>query len=294
MLQQDFFARIMWNVILGVMFASALSKMASYNNREVSPQKHGVMKAFGCVFAVLSCWLSVILVMGIREITFPTLMQSPDFPRYVGADTLRSSIPTPSQYGAIQCSIAIFDFMGLSAYFLLYKSSNSRWYVKIGKFVTGWLLMTCYALAAKVYTFYALAAQLYISLIIFVALWLIIVLRINFINKRKRRESLVISSDSNATSNVTAHSDNITAHSDVVERANKGDNFAPAESEVADSIQTKNMVESDLDVCKSELYTKYKEDAMCKTIYCKHCGKQIDVNSTFCRYCGTSVSTGRV
>ena len=53
MLEHQFYIRVVLNVILGVIFAYSLYRMAVHKNREIAPKKHIAIKIVGGIMALL-------------------------------------------------------------------------------------------------------------------------------------------------------------------------------------------------------------------------------------------------
>ena len=149
MLEHQFYIRVVLNVILGVIFAYSLYRMAVHKNREVAPKKHIAIKIVGGIMALLCCLEIVSFVIFLRQIDFPISMNEP----FIGPNTIVRSADklliwgqaTYIQNMALTQSVGIFTSLGLSAYCFMFKSSCSKWYSKLGKFFLGAVLYALYA-----------------------------------------------------------------------------------------------------------------------------------------------------
>ena len=149
MLEHQFYIRLVLNVILGVIFAYSLYRMAVHKNREVAPKKHIAIKIVGGIMALLCCLEIVSFVIFLRQIDFPISMNEP----FIGPNTIVRSADklliwgqaTYIQNMALTQSVGIFTSLGLAAYCFMFKSSCSKWYSKLGKFFLGAVLYALYA-----------------------------------------------------------------------------------------------------------------------------------------------------
>lgn len=149
MLEHQFYIRVVLNVILGVIFAYSLYRMAVHKNREIAPKKHIAIKIVGGIMALLCCLEIVSFVIFLRQIDFPISMNEP----FIGPNTIVRSADklliwgqaTYIQNMALTQSVGIFTSLGLAAYCFMFKSSCSKWYSKLGKFFLGAVLYALYA-----------------------------------------------------------------------------------------------------------------------------------------------------
>ena len=75
MLEGQFYTRLMLNIIVGMMFAYAMVKMAIHNNQETPMIPHKTMRVFSFIFAGFAC-LSLIFCI---FTTYPTSAKSCDY-----------------------------------------------------------------------------------------------------------------------------------------------------------------------------------------------------------------------
>lgn len=149
MLEHQFYIRVLLNVILGVIFAYSLYRMAVHKNREIAPKKHIAIKIVGGIMALLCCLEIVSFVIFLQQIDFPISMNEP----FIGPNTIVRSADklliwgqaTYIQNMALTQSVGIFTSLGLAAYCFMFKSSCSKWYSKLGKFFLGAVLYALYA-----------------------------------------------------------------------------------------------------------------------------------------------------
>lgn len=149
MLEHQFYIRVVLNVILGVIFAYSLYRMAIHKNREVTHRKHIVLKIIGGILALLCCLEIVSFVIFLRQIDFPISMNEP----FIGPNSIVRSADKLLIWGqatyiqniALTQSVGIFTLLGIAAYCFMFKSSCSKWYSKLGKFFLGAVLYALYA-----------------------------------------------------------------------------------------------------------------------------------------------------
>lgn len=71
MLEGQFYIRLILNVIVGMMFAYALYKMAKHNNQETTPVPHKVMHVIGWFFIGLSILCLGVCIFYLTVVDFP-------------------------------------------------------------------------------------------------------------------------------------------------------------------------------------------------------------------------------
>jgi TPR repeat protein/predicted nucleic acid-binding Zn ribbon protein len=275
--------------------------MALYNNQEVEPKKHIMMKVFGSIFALLSCASVAGFIIYLREVEFPSRMLEP----FMGPGTIirPSSVPlvwgqpTGVQYKVLAQSLGIFSSLGLATYFWLFKSSRSKWYSKIGKFLLGLLLYSFYASATK---FNYFDIWEWVCPVLFLIVWFIIIRRKGTLPPSLPNDSTPVTSSNNTeSSELTSREQPAISHDEDLLR------YAPpsiSDEVVNDDVQNT----SDLQEATDSKIVKIEEPMDAAVVepvsddtpktqpdsaesmgrYCKYCGKPIEEDSRFCRYCG--------
>ncbi len=162
MLEDQFYVRILLNMAFGAMLVKAFYAMARYDNREAEPVSHIAMKAFGIFSAILSCVFFVLFAVSLREVSFPSAMLEPLVTPHTIVRTSDTALvwgrPDRVQNMVLTQSLAVFFFMGFAVYLCLFRSSRSKWRVKVGKFLMGvflWMLY-CSATALNYFDIYEL------------------------------------------------------------------------------------------------------------------------------------------
>jgi len=171
-------------------------------------------------------------------------------------------------------ALATFDFLGIGAYFLYFKSSNSKWWKKVLKF---FVVLLLYAFMASATNFHYFDFPEFISPILFFILWIVIV---NLKDK-------FIRCDISGRDNVEKESLGILAGS-LSEVSIDGNtvcsNSTDASHEKQRSIDTSiSLKEENKDVPKAQLDKQF----------CRHCGKKIEIDSVFCKYCGGRIDVSK-
>ncbi len=275
MFKEQFYIRLILNIIVGMMFAFALYKMAKHNNQETSPMPHKIMHVFGWIFIGLSIVCLCTCIYYLTIVDFPHQLRGP----FIGHSAIVRSTsavfywgyPTLIQNSVLTMALAIFDFLGISAYFMYFKSSNSKWWEKVLKF---FVVLLLYALMASSTNFHYFDFPEFVAPILFFILWLAIVnrkdspirpiddiipnkLAICIDNKEKNAKQPDISSCNVDEFSTSLRIDNI-----------------KVSTENNSSINSTLSTESNSD-------TKHNE-----VLFCRHCGKRIEKDSIFCKYCG--------
>lgn len=176
MFEGQFYIRLILNVIVGMMFAFALYKMAKHNNQEATPLLHKTMHVFGWIFIGISLLCLCMCIYYLSVVDFPQRLSGP----FVGSNTIVRSTsavfywgyPTLIQNLTLTMALATFVFLGIGAYFMYFKSSQSRWWKKVLKFFVVLLLYTFMASATN---FHYFDFPEFISPILFFILWIVIV-----------------------------------------------------------------------------------------------------------------------
>ena len=277
MFETQFYIRLILNIIIGNMFAYALYKMAKHNNQETVKKSHTIMHIFGWIFVGLSLLSLVICIYTLTIVDFPSQLIGP----FISSNEIirpSSAIfywgyPTNIQSSALNMAMSTFDSLGFGAYFLYFKSSNSKWWKKILKFIVVLLL---YAFMASATNFHYFDIFEFIVPILFIILWLIIV-------NRKDKPIKTNENDINETSSNTFENNSDISNMDTLTDSN-GDDDTFANSLKEDN----NVTEED---CSNETNSVLDidtnlEDKTDIAQFCRHCGKKIEPDSKFCKYCG--------
>lgn len=178
MLESQFYIRIVLNIIFGIMIVYAFYRMARRDNQESSPQKHTIMKVMVVICALVIVRCLWVFIGGIHDISFPHSMLQPYIPSGINVRTIDTPLvwgePTAEQSLILASTINLFAWLGIATYLLCFKSSQSLWYSKIGKFIVVCLLLASYASASHFNYFDILE---FITPIVFLVLWSLILLK---------------------------------------------------------------------------------------------------------------------
>jgi hypothetical protein len=289
MLENQFYTRLILNVIFGIMFAYALYRMAIFNNQETGPNKHIVLKIIGGMFIALSCFETIIFIYSLINIEFPETMIDP----FLGPNTIVRSSDVPLVWGqptftqsmVLNNAIGIFTFLSAATYCFLFKSSLSKWYTKIVKFFLGLLLCAFYVNATK---FNYFDFWEFVSPVLFILLFAYIIMRKPTTSKNgvavvDKREDSTIDTQSQSYNDIkTTKTKTIFTNlsKDVIDSTNNS-LVGAMENVNIESDEAKN-----IEGQKDDMNTYPETSTSNVTMYCKHCGKQIEIDSKFCRYCG--------
>lgn len=126
-------------IAVGIVYVKAYMNMAKRNSKEIKPERHLILKILGSFCAVMAVFMGCIGVYMITQISFPheaigprissdMIVRSSDKTMYWGHETFPQS-------QSFSCILLFFEFISLSAYCFMFKSSHSRWYTKVGKIV---------------------------------------------------------------------------------------------------------------------------------------------------------------
>lgn len=77
MFEVQFYIRLILNIIVGIMFACALYKMAKHNNQESRPLPHKALHIFGWIFMGLSFLCLSGCIYGLIIVDFPSQLNGP-------------------------------------------------------------------------------------------------------------------------------------------------------------------------------------------------------------------------
>lgn len=137
MLQGDFYTRLILLIVVGIIYVRAYMNMAKRNSKETEPERHTALKILGGFWAIMGLLMGALGVYAITQITFPTETIGPYFSDnmiYRTSDqTLYWGYPTMAQSQCINWIAGAFGDFALAAYCFLFRSSHSKWYIKVGK-----------------------------------------------------------------------------------------------------------------------------------------------------------------
>lgn len=270
MLEGQFYIRLILNIIVGVMFAYALFKMAQHNNHETSVRPHKVLHAVGWSFICFSVICLSACVYYLTLVDFPDEIIIP----FIGANTIvrPSSIvcvwgqPTMIQSMVLTMAMSTFDCLGIGAYFLYFKSSDSSLWKKVAKF---FVIVLLYAFMASATKFNYFDTPEFVAPSLFLILWLFIIRRENTTIKSEIiQEKLILQKEDNSLEN---HKSNL-----------EGNTINEPIDDAFNTSKEKSVIIEE----KSENAVPISEMSSDKMQYCRYCGKKIEEDSVYCKYCG--------
>lgn len=275
MFEGQFYIRLILNVIVGVMFAYALYIMAKHNNQETTPLSHKSMHVFGWIFIGVSIICLCVCAYYLTLVDFLQQLIGP----FIGPNTIIRSTsavfywgyPTLIQNSTLTMVLATFDFLGIGAYCLYFKSSHSKWWKKVLKF---FVVLLLYAFMASATNFHYFDFPEFVAPILFVIFWLVIVNRKN--SPIKTKDDNIIEETVLCTEirdNNTKHLDTSCCNEDVSSTTLRIDNVIICQE---DGLNPNSIHSIGLNS-----HTKPYE-----VQFCRHCGRKIEKDSIFCKYCG--------
>ena len=302
MLESQFYTRLIINLIVGVMFAFALLKMAQYDNQESEPKKHLTMKIIGWLFIGLSVLMLIESIGLLTKLDFPPNVIGPFIsPNMIvrpTTSTLYWGYPTLIQNSILSSAMSVFAFLGFGGYFLYFKSSKSKWWIKILKFLT---VLFLYAFMASSTNLHYFDFPELVAPILFITLWFIIINR-----KPKQLQS--------SFSKIQKDKLDDTEYSQIQEKNQSKYSVDPYTSLLSNKITQPKEIESVIispsadinqNIEEDEVKVQgvnppldsepYKEEQNISNIsndnmqYCRFCGKKIESDSLFCKHCGKSL-----
>ena len=313
MLQDQFYMRLMLLIAVGIVYVKAYMNMAKRNSKEIKPERHLILKILGSFCAVMAVIMGCMGVYMITQISFP---QEAIGPRISSDMIIRSSDKTMywgyATFPQSQCISVIsgaFEFLALSAYCFLFKSSRSKWYGKLGKIVFCILFYIFFASATDFHYFdlYEWTAPVLFAIMAFFALRNKQEEKTKPIVEKNKKESLdtaPIHEDNNDnTSNVeydSKYMPQMDVKQDVLTKSDEDleeiDNIQQPEPIAAEELSV-NEVEQVYSSIVKEDTTKQQSVDNPATVdqvnteqvikFCRHCGGKLDYQSgKYCKHCG--------
>lgn len=280
MTEGQFYIRLILNFIVGIMFAYALYRMAGHNNKEEIAMPHRIMHIIGWIFIGLSIFFLCLLGYDLTIVDFPILREEEYIGSYAMDHLFYWELPTFEQNSALTMALAIFDCLGVGVYFLCFKSSNSKWWEKLCKFLTAVLL---YIFMASATNFHYFEFPEFIAPILFFILWFLIV-------TRRRRVHELINVDKIEIVAFNAN-DTVIPNESLETNSSK---YAPKDSTLIETeISQEYHKNSDEEENASKSLNSEKDiDSLPNDMmFCRFCGKKIEADSIFCRYCGGHIKS---
>lgn len=148
MLEQQFYLRILFIALFGILFVNVMIKLAKRKSIEEVPQKHIWMKIIAGLFLVSGLLSLVIGIIALTQITFPTTMLEQPITKNMivrSSDTTQHwGYPTLIQNQVLSFITSFFSCLSIAAYFACFKKSGTRWWQKVLKVIYVILLWLFY------------------------------------------------------------------------------------------------------------------------------------------------------
>ena len=274
MLQEQFYFRLLLIIGLGIIYVRTMMTMGQYKPVEEIKKKNIIMKIIGSVFSLFGLFGGFVCIYILTQIQHPTEMILPT----ISPDgIIRSSAQQPIWGYATFAQQQIISYMsncmlslGLGAYFLFYRKSDSKWWQKILKFVYGLLLYTFYVSATN---FHYFDIYEWIPFILFCIMSF-------YVNKRKRLPPVTTSQEAKCgIPNIT-----IEPEKDTTTDKENEMRFMP--KEMVEEVVDVNEI-NDADAIETENPESPIHQATPVYSFCRYCGKKIDYEGIkYCKHCG--------
>ena len=157
MLEGQFISRLILIAFFGIVYIYTMTRMASSDSIEATPQKHTVLKIVGSIILLSGV---VDLIWGIyllSQIQYPEQTIDFSFTPYQNVRPTDVSIvwgyTTSEQNLAIISLTNIFSSLAVASYCFLYRKSNRKWYKRIFRFFYGLLMYAFYCSATDFHYF---------------------------------------------------------------------------------------------------------------------------------------------
>lgn len=314
MLQDQFYMRLMLLIAVGIVYVKAYMNMAKRNSKENEPERHLILKILGGFWAVMAVIMGCMGVYMITQISFPQEaigpFISPNMIVRSSYQTMYWGYATFPQSQCLSVISGVFEFLALSAYCFLFKSSRSKWYGKLGKIVFCILFYMFFASATDFHYFdlYEWTAPVLFAIMAFFALrnkqeesTESIVIE----NKKECFDTAPISIEENndRTSNVeddSKYMPRIDVEQDVLSKSDEDlqeiknnqlpESIAVEKTSVNEEEQVDSSIENEdtakiQDIENPAILEQVNSEQVIK--FCRHCGGKLDYQSDkFCKHCG--------
>ena len=174
MTKEDFYFRLVLNVLVGVMYVYALYRMARHTELNEPPTKKTFTKVFGCLFVVLGVIFSIAAISFMPHILYPSeALKGYDAIVRPSSAYLYWGYPTAPQSLILTTILNSFLLFGIGGYCLAYMKTANSWWKKTGQFVLGFLLSIVMYSATN---FHYFDVYEFIAPALFLVLWWSVVL----------------------------------------------------------------------------------------------------------------------
>lgn len=314
MLQDQFYMRLMLLFAVGIVYVKAYMNMAKRNSNESEPERHLILKILGGFWAVMAVIMGCMAVYMITQISFPQEAIgpyiSPNMIIRTSNQTMFWGYATFEQSQCISIISGFFEFLALSAYCFMFKSSHSKWYLKVWKIVYCLLFCIFFTSATDFHYFdvHEWIAPVLFAIMAFFALRNKQEEKTEPISKDNKKENLDTTpihfeENINSTSNIkddSKYMPQIDIEQDLLTKSDEDlqeiENNQLPESIVLEvpSVSEVEQVDSPFaneDTTKKQsvenpaILDQVNTEQVIK--FCRHCGGKLDYQSDkFCKHCG--------
>lgn len=289
MLQSQFYIRLILIIAIGVLYVKAYMNMAQRNSKETESKRHILLKVLGGFWVIMGVIMSITGCYYITQITFPLetigpyishnmIVRSTDQTLYWGYATI-------PQFQCFSMITSAFECFALSVYCFLYKSSNSKWYTKIGKVLFCILFYMFYASATDFHFFdiHEWTAPVLFSIMAFFALR----------NKKNKQTEEIQDIDSRDTTRTTKVANDISNFKQTCSNESTEDKYEVQHKDIIQETSNTDlssaMPQKNITISQDNLSNQNRILSTVNSAinYCRHCGKKIDyVGNKYCKHCG--------
>ena len=276
MIERQFYFRLLLIIAFGVIYAKTMMTMGQYKPTEETKKKNVIMIIIGSIFTVLALFEGFMGTYLITQVQHPTeIMLSISPNSIIRRQDPFWGYPTFAQQQIISYITNCMTSLGLGAYFLFFRKSNSKWWKKILKFIYGLLFYAFYVTATDFHYFDAW--ELYRP-IIFGFMTFFVSLRL----KMSRDEASYYQKTINDNTIVNDSTDNMPEQKEIIPAKEDDSRFMPKGNE-EEIIEITELTEKDKpEIIVSQATPVYK--------FCRYCGKMIDYEGVkYCKHCGKPI-----
>ena len=282
MTKEDFYFRLVLNVLVGVMYVYALYRMARHTELNEQPTKKTLTKVIGCLFVVLGVIFSIAAISFIPNILYPSeALKGYDAIVRPSSAYLYWGYPTAPQNYVLTAILSSLLMFGLGGYCLAYMKTGNSWWRKVRQFGLAFLLSIVMCSATN---FHYFDIYEFISPVLYFVLWWYIVYLYKTPKRVQNDDDIHKIQEKRKIIPILPH---INA-SKIFFRQKNGN---PQGNESCFETKTMSVTENNNDA--NEIYlTKEKKANTFDEInihLCKYCGKKIENDSKFCSNCGKKI-----
>ncbi len=299
MLESQFIYRLILVAFSGIVYIYTMTKMASSNSAETTPQKHIVLKIIGSICLLLSV---VDLIWGIYLLSQVQFAEQSNLYSF-NEPGITNGYPTFEQSQIIRCITNSFSSLAWASFCFFFKKSNRKWWKKILTFICGVLLYVLYCSSTRFQDCEII--EMFAIFLFFIIAVICVVLSelqaeqqgmvgINTMLDQKDGKESESKEDDNRS---------MTRQEDCMQSESREDDsrFMPHQDDGMGSsprTSSENEEESVNDIpehftCCDEKHIEVQEATNNNNDlpkYCRHCGKEVDyTNSRYCKYCGSEL-----